>query len=448
VVCWAALASSAASQQHDVQRWVAEAEALGARTGCMVLDLDSGHVLYEHRGAEPFVPASNQKLLTAVAALEVLGADYHFATAFALVEGRLQVTAGGDPNWRAGTDHDPELIFAAVAAALRSAGVTAVRGIDLRTERFPGAARPYGWPADQLENYYCAPTGGLVLEEGCFRARIVPGDAREALLELIAPPTGIPIEGAVLLTDDQRRGGRYGMRDAGGRLVASGHYYRRAGPREVVGAVGEPEEWFRAALEHVLQQNGIALDPAAEARDVDLITHRSSLLETLPRMLVDSNNFLAEQLLRVIGAEDSGSGTFAAGAAAIDRALTALVGGRADAWEVADGSGLSRDNTVTPAWLVAVLGAAAHRPYGDLLRAALPSAGDGTLRNRLEEAPVAARVRAKTGWIRGASTLSGYVDRRVFAITMSYDRKRSGINAKLKALQDHLVEAFAALEDL
>src|SRR5262245_12292030 len=94
---------------------IAAAEALGVRTGVVVRDVGAATPSAQHRGAEVFAPASNQKLLTAAAVLHGLGADFEFATVFRLRRGQLQVVASGDPNWITGTDDAPLTVFAQVA---------------------------------------------------------------------------------------------------------------------------------------------------------------------------------------------------------------------------------------------------------------------------------------------------------------------------------------------
>ena len=91
------------------------------------------------------------------------------------------------------------------------------------------------------------------------------------------------------------------------------------------------------------------------------------------------------------------------------------------------------------------------RGLGDALRDALPVAGrTGTLRSRFRGTDLVDRVRAKTGWIRGASSLSGVVtcadgERRWFSILMNYDRSRGGLNKDLKKLQEQIVAAAAGV---
>ena len=135
----------------------------------------------------------------------------------------------------------------------------------------------------------------------------------------------------------------------------------------------------------------------------------------------------------------------------MEQQLEALVGNLPDSTRLVDGSGLSRDNRITPALLVELLlWAVSDHPA---LLGLLPRSGEpGTLAQRFAGSTVASRVSAKTGWISGSSALSGVLELRsgqprVFAILMSYDAKRSGLNARLKKLQERMVEAMDRLPE-
>ncbi len=445
-VLWA-LAGGLGAQSCD--QVVAAAEALGARTGVAVCDAD-GELLFAHRLGEAFVPASNMKLRAAAAVLDGLGPDHEFCTRFHLRGGRLVVAAGGDPNWIRGTEHDPELVFATVAAALRRRGVTALAGIELDPGTFAGPLRPPGWPQDQLHTYYCAPTGPFVLEQGTFLLGIeAPPGAAAAQVALLAPPADLPIRGSIAVAD-RRQGAVYGAIDLVEAVQVRGRFYRRSPAVTIRTAVQDPAAWFAAALRAMLSAAGVRVDAAAAAADADLIVHehRSSLRLALARMLTDSSNFDAEQCLRVLGDRLRSDGSLAGGLAAMRQRLETRLGRVPDGVVLRDGSGLSRDNRVTPGLLVAALLTSASGPGGAVLRESLPVAGrSGTLADRFVGTDLVGRVRAKTGWIRGASSLSGVVERpdgtqRWFSILMNYDPRQDGLNRELKALQEQLVAAI------
>ena len=133
-------------------------------------------------------------------------------------------------------------------------------------------------------------------------------------------------------------------------------------------------------------------------------------------------------------------------------ALDADLGQVPDAAVFADGSGLSKQNRLTPGLLVVAMVQASRGKAGPVLRACLPVAGQsGTLTDRFVGTDLVGRVRAKTGWIRGASALSGLVegkDGRVrwFSILMNYDPKVDGLNKDLKQLQEQIVRAIDTLD--
>ncbi len=425
---------------------VAQAEQLGARTGVAAVELD-GEWRFRHRHEDRFTPASNMKLLSAAAALHGLGRGFQFETRFELRGGRLIVIAGGDPNWITGTQHEPDTAWRGLVAAMLRKGVRSLRGVTLDERPFTGPSRPPTWPQDQLDTYYCAPTGGLVLDQGAFRLAVKPmGSTADA--SLVAPLVGMPVEGSIAVVD-QKKGAVYGALDLGDRVRVQGKVFRGAALAEITVAVREPLPWFQKGLEEALAQAGIRIDPAAECpEDGVLYVHRTPLQPALVRTLEASSNFDAEQLVRVLGAIKSGDGSLAGGVAAVRSVLDEALGSCGDKLVQFDGSGLSRGNEVTPSLLVRALRVVAASDDAETFLTALPLAGEtGTLAGRFESSPVKGRVRAKTGWIRGASSLSGILERKdgsrcVFAILMNYDPKKNGLNGQLKDLQEQIVEAL------
>ncbi|MCA8958523.1 MAG: D-alanyl-D-alanine carboxypeptidase/D-alanyl-D-alanine-endopeptidase [Planctomycetes bacterium] len=425
---------------------VAAAERAGWTTGVVVRELQTGRIRYAHRSDRPFIPASNQKLVTVAAALWGLGAEFRFATRFALVGGVLEVHGGGDPNWLHGTPHAAEQVFDRVASALRERGVTALRGVRLVSGVFTGPARPVGWPSDQLDRDYCAPTGALVLEAGCFTARITPTPTR-ARVELLAPRADLEFEPGLRVTDRVKKRYAYWLAQSGKRLTSHGEIGAHLPPVEVVGVSQDPEWLFEQSLWWSLKQRGITQRDDAAAVDGAVWTEHSGLTEAIPAILRESSNFHAEQLLRVCGAR-LGDGSFAGGCHAVRDQIGRHVA-VPSSLVVVDGSGLSRDNRVTPGFLVELLRTLCSGPSGRLVLESLARGGvDGTLRNRFKRRRELGRsVRAKTGTIRGVKALTGVVeapDRTVclFSILMNGAGKRGHPSAG--ELQERMVAAIHA----
>ena len=444
------LATAAVGQRDRIERAVREAESRGVRTGVAICD-DDGDVLFRHRAAEAFAPASNMKLLTAAALLQGLGKDFTFQTVFRVAEGELVVEASGDPNWIRGSAHDPDKLFGRVVAALRERGVRSLRGVRLDAGAFTGPGRPSTWPQNQLYTYYCAPTGGFVLEQGTFLTRIARSGGSAANVRLLAPATGYEIQGSIREVSS-RKGATYGAIDQDGAVRVRGKFYRKSPPVEIRTAVNHPERWYEDALQHALRGGGVRVARGAAAHAGGVVyRHASSLRPALRRILEDSSNFDAEQCLRVLGARTQRDGSLAGARKALREQVVALVGQEPVGLEVFDGSGLSKENRLTPGLLVVAMFELERRGLGDALRDALPVAGrTGTLRSRFRGTDLVDRVRAKTGWIRGASSLSGVVtcadgERRWFSILMNYDRSRGGLNKDLKKLQEQIVAAAAGV---
>lgn len=447
VVLSSILLGSATLPAQGIAAVVAKAEKQGFDTGVCVVGLDDGEVVYAHRAGRPLLPASNQKLMTVAAALWALGVDYEFRTGFRLRQGQLEVVAGGDPNWLAGSEHSAAAVFGRVTQALARLGVERIRGIRLVDQSFPGPARPQGWPKDQFDRSYCAPTSGLVLEASCFSARISPRPSGSARIEILEPPVELPIDGAIKIDRVRRKRYSYWISHSVEGFRGHGKIGAHVPPVTVRGVVQHPRQVFAAALERALTRAGLRIDAAAPATDVDLHTERSSLLAALEPILSESSNFHAEQLLRVLGREAAGVGDFTHGLQVLRAQLQEHLGALPEGLRLADGSGLSRGNKVPARFLVRVIRELCVAGHGKLLAQKLARGGKrGTLRRRFGDRPkLGAAVWAKTGTIRGVKTLSGLLRRPdgevlVFSILMNDRRARSTRGAS--ALQEQMLAAL------
>ncbi|MEQ1631653.1 MAG: D-alanyl-D-alanine carboxypeptidase, partial [Planctomycetota bacterium] len=268
IVLWAGAASAVAQRMEArIAAFVAEAEGLGVRTGVAAVEID-GTSRYHHRADDRFVPASNMKLLSAAAVLHGLGRSYEFRTRFELQGGRLVVHAGGDPNLITGTEHAPETMWRGLVAALIRRGVRSVRAVELDQGVFRGPSRPPTWPQDQLDTYYCAPTGGFVLEQGTFRLQLRPEGATAAAV-LVAPFLDMPVDGSIAVVA-AKKGAVYGAMDLGDRLKVQGKMWKGSNEVVIQTAVRDPLPWFERGVLQALREGGIRVTADSPAVDEPL----------------------------------------------------------------------------------------------------------------------------------------------------------------------------------
>ena len=332
-----------------------------ARSAALAVDLVTGKVLYGRNQSLSLAPASNEKLPLTYALLTTLGPAFRIDTEV-LGEGQLEGTIWhGDLVLRG--YGDPSLSTAdlrVLARQVRAQGIRRVSGSIRGDETYFDARRTApGWKA----SFY--------------------GDESAPL--------------SALVVDRDRPFGILSR---------------------------EPALAAATVVRNTLRAAGVAVTGPATSGSVaefsmPLASVSSPPLATLIRYMDrESDNFTAEMLLKVLGADQSDLGTSAAGATVVTTALSdagiPLAGVR-----IVDGSGLSRLDRLTAGALVGILQASwadpAIRPF---LVAALPVAGvNGTLEDRMRRAPARGNVLAKTGTTSGASALSGYVKSRyVFAV--------------------------------
>jgi serine-type D-Ala-D-Ala carboxypeptidase/endopeptidase (penicillin-binding protein 4) len=330
-----------------------------ARSGALALDLRTREVVFAHRSGLSLAPASTEKLPVTYALLVNLGPSYRIAT---------RVFGEGDLD---GTTWHGDLV-------LKGYGDPTLGAAGLR--KLAAQVRAFG---------IRRVTGSVVGDESYFDERRVGPGWRPSYLQYSAPLSALVVDRA-----------RYG---------------RSVTHRPALAAAGA----FRSALvaAGVQVAGGARLGRTSESWELADI-ESPPLLQLVRIVNRHSDNFVAEQLLKHLGAVEAGKGTTAAGAAVVTRTLRdsgiPLAGVR-----VADGSGLSLNNRLTANALVGILQASWTDPtLRPVLVSSLAVAGrEGTLRRRLRGTPAAGRVVAKTGTTLQASALAGYVDGRyAFAV--------------------------------
>jgi D-alanyl-D-alanine carboxypeptidase/D-alanyl-D-alanine-endopeptidase (penicillin-binding protein 4) len=406
-----------------------------AHWGVMVQSLENGEIVYRQNADKLFMPASNNKLITAAVSLARLGADHRFQTRIAatgpvseggVLEGDLVVIGGGDPAISERFyDDDPTAAFRDWADSLKARGVRRISGDVIGDDDlFDDVHVGPGWSWDYLDSYYAAEIGSLLYNEGAVTYRIAPGDSvgepakidslpRTGYLKLDVDVTTVADSLGVFVRSD-RSPFSNDARLWGEIWVNGDTVTRYLAPHD-------PTLLFVTVLGEVLEAEGIEVEggPAdmddraerPEAEDLaTLFIHESPTLAEIVRpFLKRSQNQIGEMLMRYLGATTSGTGSIRAGRDAVEATLTGW-GLTPKSYIYADGSGLSRYNYVSPDALVRLLRVMARRPEFDVFYESLPIAGvDGTLRNRMRGTRAEGNARAKTGSISNSRALSGYV---------------------------------------
>jgi len=357
----AAQAGSGDVFQQQLSRALHARYVSPARTGAVVLDLQTGQLLFAHNPRLALRPASNEKLATTYAALTALGPSFRIET---------DVLGEGQQNgstWRGNLVlkgyGDPALSAAQIGKLARQVAAEGIRHVSGRIigdeSWFDKRRIGLGWKP-QFYLHESPALSALIVNRG-WTGRYET--SRPALMA------------TQLLRSDLRRAG-------------------------------------------ITVHGGAALG-VASAEAVPLADVESAPLAALVRhMDVFSDNFYAEMLIKEVGAVQGSAGSAAAGIA-VERRLLSAAGVPLGGVRMVDGSGLSLLDRWTPLDLATLLRTmwqdADLRPY---LLPALPIAGKtGTLEHRMRTGPARGLVRAKTGTTDDASALSGFVgDRYVFSI--------------------------------
>ena len=412
------------------------------------VELLDGEVLYDFRGDDPQSLASNTKILTTSAALMALEDTYRWHTEVYLADDVVRVVGKGDPSLRRIGDVDYADRFARdLAGALKQSGKTSISVLELDGRYFGNQVRHAGWPENQAQATYCAPVSALSVEGGCIEVFL----SGESVWTVPDVSQGMEIRFA------KKRGNSLSAwwgRNASEIVVAR----PKSGKEESVRfAVQDPNVLYAAWLKTALHKRGVRVQ---EIRHLEATAPESSgelLLDwrsawTLADVLVvtnkESDNFLAEVVLKTLGAERKQTGDYASGIEAIHEILSEEIG-REFRFKQADGSGMTRSsteelNTCSAEEMCAILRAMAEHPRGALFFDTLPIGGvDGSLKTRFKESIFAPqRIHAKTGFILGASSLSGYLlmpDDRIavfsFLVNFNRSKNKNTNNSRFKELQ-------------
>jgi D-alanyl-D-alanine carboxypeptidase/D-alanyl-D-alanine-endopeptidase (penicillin-binding protein 4) len=454
---------------------VARPEFASAFWGIEVRSLASGRTLYARNAEKAFRPASNMKLVTTAAALDAYGPDARVLTTVE-TEGRLDglgrilgdvfLVGRGDPDLSARlTPGRPTAAFEAMADALVAGGVRRIEGRLVGHEAaFTGDRRGSDWTWEDLAWGYGTEVSALSFADNLVEVTLKPGErvGDPARLEAV-PDAGCLVVSSSVTTavaPPPESGAPAGGEETVSLLREPGSNDARLSGQVPLGggwdgrlAVVDPALCAARVFVDVLEAKGVRVMGGASTSRAPLpkgarvlATHESVPMAEMIRVVnKESQNLHAEILLRLVGLKVEGEGSAAKGHEAVAE-LAKRLGVPDEGWGLADGSGLARTDLITPRGLVALLVAMDRHPHAAAFRDSLPVAGvDGTLEKRMRGTAAERRVMAKTGTMRLANALAGYVttargERLAFAMVVN---NHAGKSREAVAAIDAIAVALA-----
>ena len=434
--------------------------ARSADTSIQIVELESGRVVAERNPHMPVSPASNMKLFTTAAAIDLLKPGFEVTTGVYVrgsidpngtLNGDVKFVGRGDPTI-GGRFHDGNAtaVLQDWAAELKRAGVKTVAGnLVFEHGYFDAEYIHPTWPVDQLVAWYEAPIAAFSMQEGCIAVRVLPSRSGQQCVVQLDPPT------SYVSVQNTCRTGRglpfITRRNGSNEIIVRGGVPARSGTTEVFITVENPVHYFAAVTNETLQRNGIriqgqiVLTPRDARTDWRLVTQHTTPLNILIYVInKKSQNHYAEQVLKMIGAEMRNDGSWAGGNAEIKEWLTAKIGVPANEFHPVDGSGMSRNNRASANAFISLLRYMWKSPWREEFVSSMPYTGDPDSKfgNRLRRPPFARQVYAKTGYISGVIGLSGYVHAqsgKVYAFSFLFNRYRVGVFGVYN-LQDEMLK--------
>ena len=409
-----------------------------AHWGILIKTLEKQTTLYDRDGNQFFIPASNTKLLTTAAALVKLGENYQIKTPI-YYQGnsprlsRLSLIGKGDPSLTINQ-------LKTVANTLKSQGIKQVEKLILEDHNLPQNYLNSTWEWEDIHFYFAPAINQLMLNQNAVELTLSPQRIGQPLKvvwsDAIAGKQWQVINQTRTVVGNPSEG--VSIKGILGKsvLILEGELGLQSEPKVATIAILDPARYFAESFQQVLTEVGIQVNqleivnnPSFNPQDKLLLEISSpTILELITETNQESHNLYAEALLNLMGETPDSTDNL--------KNILQPLGLDPNNYVLKDGSGLSRQNLVSPEIFVQLLTAIAQSPHAESYRKSLAIAAEkGTLSNRFQNTAVASRLKAKTGTLSGSSTLSGYLENPnfqplVFSILVNNSEQSSPVLRK------------------
>jgi D-alanyl-D-alanine carboxypeptidase/D-alanyl-D-alanine-endopeptidase (penicillin-binding protein 4) len=470
---------------NQIDQLLTEPDVTRAFWGIEVVSLKTGKTLYTLNADKLFTPASNTKMFTTAAVLALIGPDYRFRTTVestgmvdrhGRLNGDLVLVGRGDPNLsgrplpyvpRADRKLPPIRVLEDLADQVVQKGVKYVDGDVIGDDsHFLFERYGEGWTQDDLVWEWGAPVSALSINDNVLFVNVLPADrsGERAFISVSPFPEYYRIDNRIMTAPAGTGPAKVSIsREPGSnQLTLWGSIPLDDKGQNYTLSIEDPAQFAAQLFRTLLERRGVTIYGRARTRHTELASLSTFRVTTVapagggaegqvsmtqPAALVlasyeslpiiedlrvinkDSQNLHAELMLRLLGRERGASGSIEGGLEVLSSFLV-QAGITPDEYVLYDGSGLSRQNLVTPRAVVKLLTFAAAQPWAQMFQETMPLAGvDGTLWQRFKNTSAAGRIIGKTGSLGHVTALSGYAttvrgEKLAFAILVNNHKLR------------------------
>ncbi|MBI4535129.1 MAG: D-alanyl-D-alanine carboxypeptidase/D-alanyl-D-alanine-endopeptidase [Ignavibacteriae bacterium] len=405
------------SIKKEIDALLADSMFPPSNIAIMVVSLQSDEVLYELNSRLLFNPASNQKLFTAAAALAFLGEDFGVRTVLSVdtTNGpRIFLRGFGDPLL---THHEVDSLAKALSALIPTGRHWKLsRDVSYFDSLYWGS----GWAWDDEPDPTAMFISPLSVDNNAIRVTIRPGTAAGEQTEVATSPEtkSVTIENAGQTVIDSvlnhvRASRRWLERTNTITVTGEMHPWDSATTKIV--SMWQPERYTTALFAERLQAYGVQVEVdepgPISATAFEAVSHTRRVDSIVAYMNRVSDNLSAENLLKILGAEQHGAPGSAGKGISVVKEFLGSQGFDTTRISIADGSGVSRYNLLSAESIISLLHIMyERREHFEAFYNSLAVSGEtGSLSNRMKGTLAQGNLRGKTGTLTGASSLSGYV---------------------------------------
>ncbi|MCL1124270.1 D-alanyl-D-alanine carboxypeptidase/D-alanyl-D-alanine endopeptidase [Shewanella surugensis] len=403
---------------------IAKIEPFDSLTAVLIQDISPSNrtnpppILYQRNAHKRFLPASTMKLLTAVATSSYLGPKFTFKTRIysdapivkGIIEGDLFIAFSGDPSF---TKQDLFILL----QKLKTQGLNKITGNLYLLGANEETLHAPGWAWEDLTMCYASPISQYAINQNCIKATLLPSPTTASSGLTFNENEPISITTAATFSPQNKDCELNLISLPNNQFHITGCFSNPKGVKLQI-AVSDPLIYAKQTLKQLMSSLAIQLNGQLINKQQDmnklslLVTHQSKpLSQLLNTLLLKSDNFIADSLIKKMGQNTQGKNALKQGIVILREELNSLGIDLTHA-TIVDGSGLSRYNLLSASQLASILHLISTDSRFKYLLDSLPISGvKGTLSHRygFDKKPIKQHVIAKTGTLKGVNNLAGFI---------------------------------------